>query len=364
MLTAAAQHPLNTIAPYYTMFRPEFPLSALSQARGWVLDPFCGRGTTNFAARVLGLPSVGVDLSPVAVAIASAKMVDADPKDVTALVQRLVDRCPGRVPEGEFWDLAFERRTLRQVCAIREGLLETKPDDPAAAILRAVMLGALHGPRGRHLQSYLSNQMPRTYATKPAAAVRYWQRNNLRPAYVPVAEVVQRRTARALQSPLPEVEGRIVCGDSRSLALPEHVGPIRHVVTSPPYYGMRSYVTDQWLRHWFLGGPEEPDYAANRQIDISTPDAYAADLARVWRRVAAYAAPRCHMVIRFGAIPSARCDPDSLVVRSLALSESGWVVTQVASAGAANLGKRQACQFGCVRSRPIEEVDVYAVLGG
>lgn len=95
MLTAVARHPLNTIAPYYTMFRPEFPLSALSTARGWVLDPFCGRGTTNFAARVLGLPPVGVDLSPVAVAIASAKMSDAEPNDVTGLAQRLIERCPG-----------------------------------------------------------------------------------------------------------------------------------------------------------------------------------------------------------------------------------------------------------------------------
>lgn len=364
MLTDVARHPLNTIAPYYTMFRPEFPLSVLSAARGWVLDPFCGRGTTNFAARVLGLPSVGVDLSPVAVAIASAKMCYAEPNEVIGLALRLIERHPGRVPEGEFWELAFDRRTLCEICAVREGLLERDSGDPAATILRAVMLGALHGPRGKSVQSYLSNQMPRTYATKPAAALRYWRRNNLRPPYVSVAEVVQRRAARALERPLPRAEGCIVQGDSRKLALPASVGPIRHVVTSPPYYGMRAYVTDQWLRHWFLGGPEGPDYAANRQMDISTPAAYTADLARVWRGVAAHAASGCRLVVRFGAIPSAHCDPEPLLLESLALSDSGWVVMQVAPAGAANLGKRQARQFGCVRSQPIEEVDVHAVLGG
>lgn len=39
-----------------------YPLM-LSEANSleWVLDPFCGRGTTNFAARLRGLPSVGVN---------------------------------------------------------------------------------------------------------------------------------------------------------------------------------------------------------------------------------------------------------------------------------------------------------------
>ncbi|WP_338066098.1 DNA methyltransferase, partial [Hydrogenibacillus schlegelii] len=40
------------------MFPLDFPLSHLKEARreDWVLDPFCGRGTTLYAARLLGLP--------------------------------------------------------------------------------------------------------------------------------------------------------------------------------------------------------------------------------------------------------------------------------------------------------------------
>ncbi len=68
---------LNAVCPYYTMFPLDFPLRTLAgRARkgDWVADPFCGRGTTNFAARLLGLPSVGVDSSPVAVALTQAKL--------------------------------------------------------------------------------------------------------------------------------------------------------------------------------------------------------------------------------------------------------------------------------------------------
>jgi hypothetical protein len=43
---------LNGICPYYTMYPLDFPLTALKRASNydWVYDPFCGRGTTNFAA--------------------------------------------------------------------------------------------------------------------------------------------------------------------------------------------------------------------------------------------------------------------------------------------------------------------------
>ena len=67
---------LNSICPYFTMFPLEFPLGILkrnAKEGSIVLDPFCGRGTTNYAARLLGLSSVGVDSSPVAAAIARAK---------------------------------------------------------------------------------------------------------------------------------------------------------------------------------------------------------------------------------------------------------------------------------------------------
>jgi hypothetical protein len=58
---------LNAICPYYTMFPLAFPLGVLKrrgQPKQWVLDPFCGRGTTTFAARLLGLPSVSLDSNP------------------------------------------------------------------------------------------------------------------------------------------------------------------------------------------------------------------------------------------------------------------------------------------------------------
>src|SRR5215204_5953661 len=115
-------HPINGICPYFTMFPLAFPLDVLAEAKPGdrALDPFCGRGTTSLASRILGLPSVGIDSNPVAVAIARAKLVDTSPGDVIAAAQRVLEEVasPASVPEGAFWSLAFHRDVLTIVCRL------------------------------------------------------------------------------------------------------------------------------------------------------------------------------------------------------------------------------------------------------
>ena len=107
---------LNGICPYYTMYPLDFPLTALKRAEkdDWVYDPFCGRGTTNFAARLRGLNTVGVDSNPVAVAIAAAKLVGPPPNSIVVECEKLLasDSHEVDVPEGEFWQLCYEEQTL------------------------------------------------------------------------------------------------------------------------------------------------------------------------------------------------------------------------------------------------------------
>jgi site-specific DNA-methyltransferase (cytosine-N4-specific) len=54
--------------PYPARFIPEIPAQALDLLKvdGPVLDPFCGSGTTLVEAQLRGLPSVGIDLNPIA----------------------------------------------------------------------------------------------------------------------------------------------------------------------------------------------------------------------------------------------------------------------------------------------------------
>jgi DNA methylase len=357
-------HRLNTVCPYFTMFPLAFPLGLLRDARRgqWVLDPFCGRGTTMFAARQLGLGSVGIDANPVAVAIARAKVAAVGPEDVTALAHQLLTAKyqPRDVPAGTFWRYIYHPETLQELCSLREQLLEHK-DDRAADVLRAVTLGILHGPLTKSVPTYLSNQMPRTYSTKPDAAVKFWKARGMRPPRVPVLDAILRRISYtlALVPPIP-VQGEVRQGDAR-LVLPKLRRKFDWVVTSPPYFGMYTYASDQWLRSWFLGGRPAVGYDASQQISQGGIAGFTAGLATVWKWTAA----RCHagavMGVRFGALPSARVDPEQLLRKSLDQADAGWKIREVHDAGMPKSQARQAAQFKRA-GEYAPEIDCIAIL--
>ena len=356
---------LHTVCPYYTMFPLEFPFEALGTAAqgDWVLDPFCGRGTTAFAARLRGLPSVGVDSNPVAAAVTAAKIAAPTIDAVLAVAEEaLAADPPVEVPTGRFWELCYEHNTLVSVCKLRRRLLSSCRSD-AEVVLRAIMLGILHGPRQKGLPTYLSSQMPRTYSTKPAAAVRYWERQQPHQApQVDVLDAVARRARFLLAEVPPPTGGAVYFGDSRRIDLrPPGRGQYGWVVTSPPYFGLRTYRPDQWLRNWFVGGPPDVDYSQEGQLTHHL-DVFAEQLSLVWCNVASACRVGARLVVRFGCIPSCPTKPQDLIVRSLRNSGRHWRLVSVGDGGSASSGKRQAKQFGRTTESAEQEVDLVAIL--
>lgn len=350
---------LNAICPYYTMFPLDFPLEVLADAKpgAWVLDPFCGRGTTLYAARLLGVNSVGIDSNPVAVAATAAKLVAVKPEQVTARAQAIL-RGPstGDVPSGPFWELCFHSDVLDAICKLRSALRTDRRIVDVA--LRAVVLGALHGPRNHGPPSYLSNQMPRTYSTKPSAAVRFWETRDLRPESVDVVAVLRRHATWRYEQTPPVTHGAVVEGEALAV-LRRLRRRFDWVVTSPPYPGMVTYRPDQWLRNWFVGGPAAVDYGRAGQLGALTGAGFTRALADVWSAVAARCNRAAKLAVRFGALPSTKHgEPEDIVAESLDLS-GAWELLELRSAGAPREGRRQADQFPDAGSR-VAEVDCLA----
>ncbi len=346
------------------MFPLDFPLQQLAAKPETTrtLDPFCGRGTTLYAARLAGLPSVGIDINPVAVAIAQAKLAQATSTSVVRLAREILSNgSQHEVPDGEFWQWCYEGETLREVVTLRENLIGL--NTPTAATLRAIILGILHGPRNKGLPSYLSNQMPRTYASKPAYAVKFWKARELEPTRISALDVIGRRVDRMLKSSPLSQGGHVYLGDAVE-TLQRISQKFDLVVTSPPYYGMRTYVSDQWLRSWFLGGPPEVPYNSSGQIARQpNQEAFTRALADVWAATARRCYRGARLAVRFGALPSARTDPEQLMLNSLRQANAGWVVKEVRPAGTSPKQARQAEQFGKAGSA-VDEVDVIAELIG
>lgn len=354
---------LNAVCPYFTMFPLDFPYRILGRyaSRGdAVLDPFVGRGTTLYAARLHGLPAYGIDSNPVAVAISQAKLANTSSGRVMrACTSILADHKTAKhIPSGRFWKLAFHEDVLHTLCRLREGLLDNCESDSRRA-LRAILLGALHGPLNKCEPSYFSNQCPRTFAPKPTYAVKFWNRRRLIPPDVDVLAIVRTRADRCFADERTAGAGMAIHGDSQkasTFVLPMRVS---WIVTSPPYYGMRTYIPDQWLRWWFLGGPDTVDYSNAHQLAHTSQAVFKDGLRQVWTNCAGVAKPGCRLVVRFGAINDRKIDPAQLIKGSF--EGSPWRLLTLRTAGSASAGKRQADTF-VASTDPIEEYDVWATL--
>jgi hypothetical protein len=121
---------------------------------------------------------------------------------------------------------------------------------------------------------------------------------------------------------------------------------------------MRTYIPDQWLRNWFLGGPDRVEYSADSQLTHSSPDQFIIDLRTVWRNAAKVCGDTATLVVRFGGISDRKVNPRDLIKESL--KDSGWKVQTIHDAGFATDGKRQADAFLRRRSHPMLEYDVWA----
>lgn len=359
------ENALNAICPYFTMFPLEYPYQVLKKHRKdtpVILDPFCGRGTTLFAARTLGLSAWGIDTSPVAVAIAKSKLASCSVEEPLTLAHKLISEVvPTQIPESSFFEAAYNKETLRNLCALREGLLSLKFETDAAVVLRAAALGCLHGPLPKHIENagYFSNQMPRTYASKPNYAVRFWEKRNFEAPKINILEVLRRKISRlaGLEENSPCSISQVLQGDAQS---PETFQSINLapsiIITSPPYYGMKTYVQDQWLRNWFLGGPESIDYSLGPQLDHGGPQAFVSSLGKVWKNIAdsAVSSETLHMYIRFGIIPSALVNAKSIFNNSLEESGISWRLVSTRTAKTADSGKRQAGQMKTTSTAAVE----------
>ena len=275
------RNPLHAICPYFAVFPEDFVATQVlthTQPSDLVLDPFCGRGTTLLESLLHFRRAIGTDVNPVAACITSAKIDPPDLQEmlefISGLEYRFENYCVPYISLPEFFAECFHEKTLQQVLFLRQILQwRTHPLDRFAA---AMMLGCLHGESHRS-SLYLSNRMPRTISTKPAYSVEWWRKNNCVAPHRNAFGVLRRLSVLRLTRSAPPLTGVAKMADVRNAAacFPEHLGEVRLVLTSPPYFDVTDYGEDQWLRLWFLGGPPEP-------VRNLHPDSRHRDLGRYW----------------------------------------------------------------------------------
>lgn len=74
------------------------------------------------------------------------------------------------------------------------------------------------------------------------------------------------------------------------------------MVTSPPYFDTTHYAEDQWLRLWFLGGPERPTSRTSGDDRHTDTNEYWRFLAEAWSGCAGMLRADAVVVIRIGGV--------------------------------------------------------------
>jgi len=303
------RHRLHALCPYFAMFPESFPekwIGELTRPGDVVLDPFCGRGTTPFQALLMGRRAVASDINPVAYCVTRAKTAapsaSAVERRVGELQARFAPDAHGAAAEAlpDFFRAAYSGETLRQLLYLRDTLSWRRSN--VDCMIAALVLGRLHGETDKS-REYLSAQMPRTISPKPAYSIRFWQRRGDRPPERDVFEFLRRQAAFRYATPPPSLRGMTVLDDVRRL--PRHSsrfpGPVKCVVTSPPYFNVTRCEEDQWLRLWFLGGPPHPTYGLVSHDDRhECLRKYWALIRDTWATLGAVLAEGAHVVIRLG----------------------------------------------------------------
>jgi len=238
-------------------------ISNLTKRGDTVLDLFSGRGTTATCALLLGRKAIASDVNDVAYCLTKAKAQAPTQAAVSKRIRELsanytsraIAKRADKLPR--FFRHAFHDKTLYQLLYLRKALdWRTRRTD---AMIAALSLGALHGEADKST-SYFSNQMPRTISTKPAYSIRYWKQHSLKAPERDVFELLRKAVKYRYESEAPKGEALVINRDMRQLPLEmkDFPGPIRCVITSPPYFDVTNFEEDQWLRLWFLGGPPQP----------------------------------------------------------------------------------------------------------
>ena len=254
--------------PYYAMFPIQFAFEIVerfSTEGDFVLDPFAGRCSSIYAASVLGRKGWGIEINPVGWLYGKVKLnpavfnkVEKRLRDVKALENTFIKKIP-ELPK--FFHYCFCADVLKFLLVCR-AYLDWKTNDVDATLM-ATILVHLHGKLGEGL----SNQMRQTKAMGPEYSVNWWIQNGMeKPPQINPFDFILNRLRWRYKHGIPVgAEARILLGDSvTELDKLKKLSKTKCfkfslLFTSPPYYSITNYHSDQWLRLWMLGNKPYPN---------------------------------------------------------------------------------------------------------
>lgn len=245
---------ISNIHPYPAKFISEIPshlIDCLWNGQGdFIIDPFCGSGSTLEAAQRLGIPSVGVDLNPIACLISRVRTEACD-NGFLSVCQEIVDTCKSLpfksdvppLPNIDHWFMPEIQQALNRLKIEIDKYGNSKYHDALCFCFSSIIVK-------------VSNQDSDT---------RYAFRDKRRSADDVYAYFLQ--SAKKLvcaKKETPQTEALVINKNTLKLAADDLPGRIGMVITSPPYPNAYEYWLYHKYRMYWLG--YDPIEVKNEEI--------------------------------------------------------------------------------------------------
>lgn len=215
-----------------------------------IVDPFGGCGTTLVESKIMGRPSVGVDINPVAVLITKAKITPIDPQKIEkafAILKAKLDTYSKdtkvKAPEHERIDYWFKPEEKRKLAFIFAEISKLKDQD----IRDFFYCGFSNILKNCSIWLQKSNKPTRDLNKKPSDPI---------PTFYKQIKMMIRGNTRFYELLKEknhlEIPSQVYCTDARTI--PAKDNSVSLIVTSPPYVTSYEYadlhqLTALWLEY-------------------------------------------------------------------------------------------------------------------
>ncbi|KKP56330.1 MAG: methylase N-4/N-6 domain protein [Parcubacteria group bacterium GW2011_GWC1_34_10] len=216
----------------------------------FIVDPFGGCGTTLVESKVMGRPSIAVDINPVAVLITKAKITPIDPTKIETEFTKLQNKLETynkntkvKAPEHERIDYWFKPEDKRKLAFIFAKISKIKDRD----VQDFFFCGFSNILKNCSIWLQKSNKPTRDFEKQPSEPIKTFAKQ---------IKMMLRGNTRLFQllseKGYLKIPSKVVCTDARTI--PAKDNSISLIVTSPPYVTSYEYadlhqLTALWLEY-------------------------------------------------------------------------------------------------------------------
>lgn len=237
-------HEIEAIHPYPAKFIANIPRAFLSSLpipdKTAVLDPFCGSGTTLVEAQRLGLPSVGIDLNPIACLISRVKTsptplgLELAAAEIVSAAKSNHDPERWAIPNVDHW---FKPEIQEAIAALIQQIRESDIRESNDALRLA-------------LSSILVRISNQESDTRYAAIEKSVTKVDVFDYFLTACRKISKALAARDWNIAPS---RVIEADILKIDPARVEIPVGMIITSPPYPNAYEYWLYHKYRMWWLG---------------------------------------------------------------------------------------------------------------